>query len=165
MFFSISQVVNYVHLGKIQRLFNKWNRVPILTRFFFSSFTKKFCDTYPSCYVFCKWSFSRLLKSWPLVCVMASVKHNNKGRGWTLSPLRFCLIMCETALQFVVINQEQLEQQRALNVSQNCHLTSTMSRLNMGQRGKHQGAGVFFLRITDLGSLIGISAIFLPFWC
>ena len=95
--------------------------------------------TYPSCYVFCKWSFSRLLKSWPLVCVMASVKHNNKGRGWTLSPLRFCLIMCETALQFVVINQEQLEQQRALNVSQNCHLTSTMSRLNMGQRGKHQG--------------------------
>ena len=70
---------------------------------------------------------------------MASVKHNNKGRGWTLSPLRFCLIMCETALQFVVINQEQLEQQRALNVSQNCHLTSTMSRLNMGQRGKHQG--------------------------
>ena len=74
---------------------------------------------------------------------MASVKHNNKGRGWTLSPLRFCLIMCETALQFVVINQEQLEQQRALNVSQNCHLTSTMSRLNMGQRGKHQG---FFFR-------------------
>ena len=64
------------------------------------------------------------------------------GRGW-YGPQRFCLITCETALQFVVINLVGTTKGAKCVAELVIFLTSSMSRLDLGQRGDSSPKRIF----------------------
>ena len=69
------------------------------------------------------------------------------GRGW-YGPQRFCLITCETALQFVVINLVGTTKGAKCVAELVIFLTSSMSRLDLGQRGDSSPIRRIFLKTT-----------------